>query len=273
MAFSQANVITTGITTFKSGKDATEACFGSASGLFAGYQPWGPLVGTQDIQGTVGPRRGKFGVADWVATTIGNAGTALTQVATSYPAIGKIITGATADHDGYQYQWSTDGGSTVDSALVPTAATVLIGYFRLKVDNAGTDAHTKSEFFVGVSSTDTAIYASPAAVVGFVKAQGAATMVGEIGQGGTETDTAALSSSLVDNTYIQLGFRVNGVTSIEFWQGTGSTIGGMSRVATQTTVTNIPTTTGALSIAVGTDTNHAATDFYIQHAVAMQEAL
>lgn len=269
MAFSQANVISTGVTTYAGGKDGTEACFGKASGLFAGVQPFGVLAGTQDVQGTVGPI--KWRAADWVITAHGGAGTTLVP-ADAHPASATFVTRATADGDGYNIQWSMDGGTTVHEVFKPTAGQVIVVYGRFKVDNASTDAHTKSRFHFGLSDTNTDIHNADDDVIEFYKASGAATMVGRLAAGGTATDTSALTNSLVDNTYIQLGIRVNGVTSVEFWQGAGSTIGALSRVATQTTVTNIADEELALSFE-GETSEAAAITFYLQHLVALQEAL
>lgn len=269
MAFSQANVITTGVTVYASGKDATEACFNKASGLFAGIQPWGLLSGTQDVQGTIGPI--KWRAADWVITAHGGAGTTLVPQ-DGHPNVGKFITRATADGDGYNLQWSKDGGTTVQEIFKPTAGEVIVCYGRFKLDNASTDAHTKGRFNFGLSDTNTDIEASDDDLITFVKASGAATMVGRLAKGGTATDTSALTNSLADNTYIQLGIRVNGVTSVEFWQGAGSTIGALSRVATQTTVTNLADEELALSFE-GETSEAAAITFYLQHLVAFQEAL
>ena len=269
MGYSQANVLVSGLHGFKSGRDVTEACFNSASGLFAGLQPFGMLAGTQDCQGTFGSD--KWRAADWVITAIGGAGTTLVP-SDAAPSQATFVTRATADGDGYNIQWSKDGGTTVSEIFKPTAGQVIVVYGRIKADNASTDAHTKSRFHFGLSDTNTDIHNADDDVAMIYKASGAATMVGRIAAGGTATDTSALSNSFVDNTYIQLGIRINGVTSVEFWQGTGSTIGGMSKVATQTTVTNIPDEELALSFQLETS-EAAAITAYLQHMVAFQEAI
>lgn len=269
MAFSQGNVVTTGVTGFKGGKDATEACFNSASGLFAGLQPFGMLSGTQDMQGTFGSDKWK--AADWLITAIGGAGTTLVPAQT-YPSVATFVTRATADNDGYNIQWSMDGGTTTSNIFIPTANTIIVGYCRYKIDNASTDAHTKGRVHWGLTEDDTGVHASDEDTIEFYKASAAATSVGRIANDGTASDTSALASSLADNTYIQQGFRVNGVTSIEFWQGASTTIGGMSREATQTTVTNIPTETMGLFFE-GQTSEAVAQTFSIQHLVAFQEAM
>lgn len=269
MAYSQGNVLVSGLHGFKSGRDVTEACFNSASGLFAGIQPFGMFTGVQDWQGTYGSI--KWRAADWVITAVGGAGTTLVPSQTQ-PNVATFVTRATQDHDGYNLQWSMDGGTTVQEIFKPTAGTVIVGYARFKADNASTDAHTKCGWFFGLSSVDTGIIASDADVVGLLKASAAATMVGTIANAGTATNTSALTNSMVDNTYLQVGFRVNGVTSIEFWQGTGLTGGGLSKVATQTTVTNIPDEEMCLSFA-GETSEAAAVTFTLQHMIAFQEAI
>lgn len=269
MAFSQANVLATGISRYNNAKDGTEACFSSGSGLFAGLQPHGGMAGVQDIQGTVGNH--KWRAADWLITAIGGAGTTLVPGQTQ-PEVATFVTRATADNDGYNIQWSMDGGTTTSNIFLPTAGLLIVGYCRMKADNASTDAHTKCRYHWGLTEDDTGVHASDEDTIEFYKASGAATMVGRIANDGTATDTSALGASMVDNTYLQMGFRVNGVTSVEFWQGTATSIGGMSRAATQTTVTNLPNETMGLFLE-GQTSEAAAVTFYLQHLVCIGEAI
>jgi hypothetical protein len=244
-----------------------EACFPRANAFWAGLQPFGNISGIQDMQGTIDNH--KWRAADWLITAIGGAGTTLVPAST-HPETATFVTRATADNDGYNIQWSMDGGTTSSAIFTPTAGQMILCYGRFKVDNASTDAHTKSRFHFGLSEDDAGIHASDEDTIEFYKASAAATMVGRIANDGTATDTAALGASLVDNTYISLGFRVNGVSSVEFWQGT--TAGDMTLAATQTTMTNLPGEPMALSFE-GQTSEAAAITFYLQHMVAFQEAI
>jgi hypothetical protein len=269
MSISFRNTINTGIHGPSTGQNPLEACLPQTpSPFWAGVQPFGHIAGIQDEQGSFGKH--KWQIADWVSTAVGGAGTAGVEIAATHPSTFKIISRATQDLDGYNMQWSKDGGTTVSDPFVLAAGQLQLAYFRIKVDNASTDAHTKADIFVGLSSSDTGILASDADVVGFLKASGAATMVGTIAASGTATDTSALANSVVDNTYITLGLRFNGITSVEFWQGT--TPFDMTLSATQTTMTNKPVLGMALSMAFNTS-EASAIDFYAQHAYAMQEAI
>lgn len=236
--------------------------------FWAGWQPFGGAAGTTQEQGSFGNRA--WLAAHWLVTAIGGAGTTLTPTASGYPQGATFITRATADNDGYNIQWSQDGGTTTSNIFVPTAGTLIIGYGRFKLDNASTDAHTKGRFHFGLTEDDAGVQASDEDTVEFYKASAAATMVGRIANDGTATDTSALGASLADNTYISLGFRVNGVTSVEFWQGT--TPHDMSLAATQTTVTNLPGEPMGLFYE-GQTSEAAAITFYLQHLYAYQEAL
>lgn len=268
MAISQGNVITTGVTQYKGGKDATEAVFNSASGLFAGIQPFGLFSGVQDMQGTFGSN--KWRATDWLITPIGGAGTTLVPTASGYPSVATFVTRATGDNDGYNIQWSMDGGTTTSNIFVPTANTIIVGYCRFKLDNAANDAHTKGRFHWGLTEDDTGVHASDEDTVEFYKASGAATMVGRVAADGTATDTSALSNSIANDTYIQLGFRVNGTTSVEYWQGASLTGGGLSRMATLSS--GLPDEAMGLFFE-GQTSEAAAVTFTLQHLIAFQEAI
>lgn len=268
MGVNQNNTVNTGLHGSETGKDPLEACLPLSSGLFKGIQPFGIFAGTQDMQGTFGAD--KWRASDWVINYIGGTGVTLVPQA-GQPAIGKFSTRGTTDGDGYNLQWSMDGGTTIHEIFKPLAGTVIVGYARFKVDNSSTDAHTKSRWYFGIGDADTDIHGSVLNFVGFYKASGAATMVGVL-DASSQTLTSALTDSLVDNTYIQLGFRINGTTSVEFWQGSGVKPGSMRRVTTQTTVTNLPTANMALSFQ-GETSEGVAVDYYLQHMIAFQEAI
>ena len=269
MSVSMRNTINTGIHGPSTGQNPIEACFPqSPCPFWAGLQPFGNTYGgSQDQQGTFGNH--KWRAADWLVTAIGGAGTTLVPGQT-YPEVATYVTRATQDTDGYNIQWSMDGGTTTSNIFVPTAGTLIVGYCRMKADNASTDAHTKTRFHWGLTEDDVGVHASDEDTIEFYKASGAATMVGRIANDGTATDTSALANSQADNTYLSMGFRVNGISSVEFWQGL--TPHDMTLSATQTTMTNIPTETMGL-FHEGQTSEAAAQTFYLQQLCAFQEAL
>lgn len=266
MSITYRNTINTGIHGPSTGQNPLEACFPqSPCPFWAGYQPFADISGTQDHQGTFGQI--KWRAADWKITAIGGAGTTLVPQ-DSQPNTATFVTRATADGDGYNLQWSMDGGTTTQSIFKPTAGTLIIAFARFKMDNVANDAHTKSKLFFGLSEDDAGILASDEDCAGFLKAAAANSTVGTIANDGTATDTADLLD-FANDTYISLGMRINGVTSVEFWKGT--TAHDMTRLSTQTTVTNIPNEAMALSFE-GQTSEAAAITFTLQHLMAAQEA-
>lgn len=266
MSVTFRNTINTGIHGPSTGQNPLEACFPqSPCPFWAGIQPFGFLCGTQNYQGTITTR--DWYATNWVAGAIGGAGTTWVP-SDAQPQKATFVTRATSDGDGYNLQWSKDGGTTVSEIFTCTAGLLITAFARFKVDNASTDAHTKSRFYFGIGDTDTDIHGSVLEFAGFYKASGAATMVGIL-DSASQTATSALANSVADDTYISLGMRINGVSSVEFWQGT--TAHDMTLSATQTTVTHLPDAECALSFQ-GETSEAAAITFHFQHIVAFQEA-
>ena len=266
MSITYRNTVNTGIHGPSTGQDPIESCFPRANAFWAGLQPFGNIAGIQDMQGTIDNH--KWRAADWLVTAIGGAGTTLTPTASAHPEVATFVTRATADNDGYNIQWSMDGGTTTSNIFTPTAGQMILGYGRFKADNAGTDAHTKCRFHFGLTEDDTGVHASDEDTIEFFKASGAATMVGRVANEGTATDTAALAASMVDNTYISLGFRVNGTSSVEFWQGTTAS----DMVLRLSLTTGLPDEAMGLFFE-GQTSEAVAVTFSLQHLVAFQEAI
>lgn len=81
----------------------------------------------------------------------------------------------------------------------------------------------------------------------------------------TETATASLKTIVVD-TWYDLEFRVNGVSSVDFYVNGAKT--------TQTTMTNLPANTTVLGLGASVSTAAgAAAEIYVQTLVAFQEAI
>jgi hypothetical protein len=266
--FSQDNTINTAVSGPRQGKDPLEACFPSASKFFYGFQPFNIITGQMLCQGTTGFNMPKWRLEDWIVNSIGGAGTTLTPLNT-YPNRATFVTRATSDGDGYNIQWGDRAASAaVKETFTPTANTTIWAYGVFKVDNASTDAHTKSRFYFGLGDVDTDVHGSVLEFMGFYKASGAATMIGILDETAQDA-TAALANSVVDNTFIQLGMRVNGVTSVEFWQGTGVKPADMSRMATITDVTDLPSTDLSLSFQ-GETSEAVAITYTLDTLVAFQ---
>lgn len=258
MPFSMSNLIATGTRSQGGQSDALDAAVGTSSRMWNGFQPFGWLVGRYDGQGTIG---GRWVVADWKVTAQGGAGTSL-AVSSTQPSLASFITRATADGDGYNMQWTKDGGTTVVPAFIPTAGLNIYCEGRFKVDNAADDAHTKSRFYFGIGDADTAIHGSVSKFIGLYKASGAATMVGVIDDTGQTLTTG--TGAITNDTYFTCGFRVNGVSSVDFF------VNGVL-IERQTTVSNLPTAAMALSFE-GQTSEAAAITYTLQHLVAFQEA-
>lgn len=270
MSISYRNTINTGIHGPVTGQDPLEACLPRANTFWAGIQPFGHISGIQDWQGTLGYPKWKN--TDWLTTSTGSGGaptadlTPVARTSTIVNSCATIITDDAADGDGWGIQFSMDGGTTADLPFLPTAGQLLFAYGRFKTANTSTN----SRFYFGLSDANTDIHNADDDLIMFYKASGALTMVGRTAKAGTATDTSALANSQVNDAYISLGIRVNGVSSIEFWQGTLP--GNMTKSATQTTMTNLPDEGMALSFHVETSAAASVTAT-LQHMVACQEAL
>lgn len=257
MPFSMSNLIATGTRSQGGQSDALDAAVGTSSRMWNGFQPFGWLVGRYDYQGTLG---GRWRAADWVITAIGGAGTTLVPQ-DSQPSTATFVTRATADGDAYNLQWSMDGGTTIQEVFKPTAGLNIYFECRLKVDNVADDAHTKSRFYVGIGSVDTDVHGSVTNFVGFYKASGAATAVGIIDA--TSQDATAAIATIANDTFITLGFRINGVSSVDFY------VNGVKTA--QTDVSDLPSTEMALTIQ-GETSEAAAITYTLQNIVCFQEA-
>lgn len=148
---------------------------------------------------------------DAAATTGDYVGTQATAgtAAKSTAAIGvlEVDCNSTTQGQGFQIQ-------RTKSAFLPAAGKHIWAEFKLKV----VDTYDKVQLFCGLSEIDTTIIASGANSsanhIGWeipTAGAGALTFAGEkAGARGTATST-----SIAEDTYIKLGFYVNGVTSIQ----------------------------------------------------------
>jgi hypothetical protein len=108
------------------------------------------------------------------------------------------------------------------TCFIPAAGKHIWAEFRFKV----VDAATSCEFFVGLSETDTAILDTSAMAstncIAFWCVTDDGVMLFGSEKAGTGTTTT--SATLVEDTYVNVGFYVNGVTSVEGYYN-GASVG------------------------------------------------
>lgn len=154
---------------------------------------------------------------DYVLTQA-TAGTA--AISTAAPGVLELDCNSTTQGQGVQLQ-------RVKSAFIPAAGKHIWGEFKFKV----VDTFDKVQLFAGLSEIDTTLIAaganSSANHIGWEVATagaGVVTFAGEkAGARGTKT-----GPTLAEDTYVKLGFYVDGVTSIQQYVNgvaTGTTIG------------------------------------------------
>jgi len=161
------------------------------------------------------------------STTVVSSGTLV--MADAAGGVLQLTPGGTEDH-GVQIQ--TNG-----EMFLPAATKDI--WFECRV--RGNDV-TEVDWFLGLCTTDTSIIASnPNDAIGFWTHDGDVNIDFEVADGtGTPTDT---TSDLANNTWVRLGFYVNGVTSVTpYINGTAGTA----------VTANIPAVEMALSFACTT---------------------
>ena len=152
-------------------------------------------------------------------TTVVEAGTGVTTIAQTDASGGQVlITTAAAEDDGGSYQLGAESFKTSGNEL----------YFGTKI---ATNEATQSDFFIGLSVTDTALLAATANAVYFECVDGGTGISAVTESGSTETQSDSLGT-LADDEFVELEFYYNG-SNVEFF------INGTS-VATHTA--NIPST-------------------------------
>jgi hypothetical protein len=161
----------------------------------------------------------------WTRTATG-AGTSVISDA----ACGVLLnTNAAADNDMIQIQWNSE-------IFLPAASKPLWFEARVKVSDA-----TQSDMYVGLAVLDTSIVVSePSDGIWWRKNDGDALL--DFATVGTSTETASTSQgTLVDDTWVRLGF---------FHNGNGSVYSYINGVLKATHTTNIPATELTPSFAI-----------------------
>lgn len=144
-----------------------------------------------------------YSVNDWVITTVeAGAGDATEALAADERCGALLLTNDAADND-YDALQSTEETWTL------TAGKQLWFETRMKISDA-----TQSDFFVGLSITDTTALAATDQV-GFLKADGSTAVSAVSLKDSSGTTTASVHT--MSTSYVVLGFHWDGVSKIKFF--------------------------------------------------------
>lgn len=199
------------------------AIYGEQGGGTIRVRDAGRIVSEDELWGNcpalnhlLNPTLGAMLIEDWfsydAAATSGDY--VLTQATAGTGAISSAATGvleldcnSTTSGQGAQLQRSK-------AAFVPVAGKKL--WFEAKVKIV--DTFDKVQFFVGLAEVDTSIISSGAIStanhIGFYGATGSAGVLAMVGSKASSGGSVAAAKTLVEDTYVTLGFLVDGVTSI-----------------------------------------------------------
>lgn len=177
----------------------------------------------------------------WTATEVGTSLQVLTDLRNG---VLRLTSGGT-ENDGTQLQLGGSGDSeTVGECFAPAAGKNLYFETRIKSDDV-----TQHDFFLGLHIQDTAIIASLGAdYIGFMTDDGDA-LLDIRNAAGSSVSTEAGVATLVNDTWITLGFKVTGVSKIEWY---------VNNALVSTTTLNITAELMKLSIAQLTGEGNAA---------------
>jgi hypothetical protein len=179
---------------------------------------------------------------NWVATEVGTSGSKIVTAPTATQPLRLIYTSGTAGAgDGLNLQHAVAAtlGSTSRTSIAtffPAAGRIMAGQMKFRI----TTTVANCEMFFGLATAaDTTMLSSAGAItvtelVGIRKLRSSALAAGSMSVTGPTTTATTLSpaATIVVNTWHTIGFRVNGVSSVEYWFD-GDATG-------ETTVTNIP---------------------------------
>ena len=143
----------------------------------------------------------------WIGTQA-SAGTA--TLADAKGGVLELDSASSTQHQGIQIQY---GGATGAAAFVPNASAKIYFEARIKLDDIGS---TTVQAFVGLSDVDTGIIASGANAsdnhIGFEMINSTALDL-KSEKGGSRSASGS-AGTLVDGTYVKVGFIVDGVSKI-----------------------------------------------------------
>ena len=156
-----------------------------------------------------------FDATDTWVVTQASSGTA--AVADNALGVLLLTAGATTDHQGIQIQRAA--GATVGELFTPAAGKHIWFECRLKVETIS--ASTGPQAFYGLAVIDTTVIGtganSTANHIGFGSVSDDGILLGMGEKAGAAHTAIGESHQLVSDTYVKLGFFVNGVTEVKFF--------------------------------------------------------
>lgn len=197
-------------------------------------------------------------VADaWTVTEVDAGAGATTQTLADARNGVLVLTSAQNEDDGCQAQLGGTGdGETVGESWAPEAGKNLWFEARIKMNDV-----TQQDMFVGLHIEDTAVIASKGTdFIGFRSDDGDALLDCECSASSVASSEAGVHT-LVDDTWVTVGFKVTGTEKIEFY------VNG-DLVATQTT--SIPTALMKLTLAQLTGEG-AANSLSVDYVTVVQD--
>ena len=196
-------------------------------------------------------------VAD--AVTVTESGTAVQQTQTFKDERNGIfvLSSGTSENDGSQFQLGGTGDSeTLGESFAPAASKNLWFETRVKSSDAN-----QNDFFVGLHVQDTSVVASRGSdYIGFSVDDGDANLDVNTSKSSAASQELGIAT-VADDTYVKLGFKVTGVSKVEFY---------VDDVLKSTLTSNIPT--GLMKLTAGHLTGEAATEtLSVDYLVACQD--
>lgn len=195
---------------------------------------------------------------DWVADswTITEVGTSTQTLLDARNGILRLTSGA-SDNDGSQLQLGGTGDSeTVGECFLPAAGKNLWFECRVRSDDV-----TEHDFFLGLHVQDTTVVAGRGSdYIGFRTDEGDALLDIECASGSSASSQTSVHT-LVNDTWVTLGFKVTGTEKIEFY---------VNNVLKATLSTNIPTAEMKLTLAHLTGEGNAV-QLDIDYVVVIQD--
>lgn len=218
---------------------ALESQLNANDGPLRGAQPFGAIDGRY-VQ-TPADNLLFCAGENWIATEVGTSGAKIVTAPSATLPLRLLYTSGTAGAgDGLNLQFAIAPtlASATRSAVAthfPAAGRILAGQMKFRI----TTTVANCEMFFGLATIDTTCLSSAGAItctelVGIRKLRSSALAAGSMSVTGPTTTATTLSpaATIVVNTWYTIGFRVNGITSVEYWFD-GDATG-------ETTVTNIP---------------------------------
>lgn len=228
MAVDLRNLIATGI---QAGNRVNPvlAAFGKDALELYGIRPFAALVGR-----TASSPSDTLLTTNGLVKTVSGTGASAAMSYAVNPA-GLLLTTGTDNSGLAQAQEASMDATTAAPKYKPSATHPILFY---AVVTPTTMAGATNAVWIGLNEVDTSIFASGVYAcnsgIGFLKAAGAATFVGQINKTNASTKTSTSSlGSFVASTALYLGMRIL-TTRVDFF------VNGVQRA--QTTVTNMPAT-------------------------------